>query len=475
MRSRYLQVALTYTKPAFFRGWTLAMGAYLMWLMTRTSANLRIDVPLLITGVTLVTWFGAMVTSHAKEQLADSRAALTPGFRGPHLLMAGIILAAGVTLLPAIIVAQYTRLDPPWGWPRIEVSWAGYLTLLMLVTAAMAWMTHLQSPLAVTLTLAGGALLATPPGMRFVQDIFEGRQRDVANVVLSVSVAAIVLLFWRLSRMHEEMAEYTRITSAGLRLKVSMTGDRVFRREARADANRAEEFIRATNRLDQVENVFRASFWRRVQHWRAVVGLGRAPIFVAVMLAIWTFALPLIVSDRSSSRYIIAVALATIVPGLMVTAVWPRRWYVLADESLRPATRRQFLLEQCTAMALELFTAVALITTAVVVSMMLLSVVSPIRDVVPPSNVSRAFPVLVAGQMLIFGINLWILRYRAGWVILLPMIMTTCISAALLLVMVMLDRRGGWGASLLVALILTVTGLAITFDAGRRWLVTEFD
>jgi hypothetical protein len=475
MRSRYLQVALTYTRPAFFRGWALVMGAYLLWLITRTSANLRIDVPLLITGVTLVTWFGAMVTSHAKEQLADSRAALTPGFRGPHLLVAGIILVIGVTLLPAIIVAQYTRLDPPWGWPRIEVSWAGYLTLLMLVTAAMAWMTHLQSPLAVTLTLGGGALLATSPGMRFVQNILEGRQRDVANVVLSVSVTAIVLLFWRLSRMHEEMAEYARITSAGLRLKVAMTGDRVFRREARADSTRVEEFIRATSRLDQVKNVYDAGFWRRVQHWRAVVGLGRAPIFVAVMLAIWTFTLPLIVSDRSSSRYIIAVALATMVPGLMVTAIWPRRWYVLADESLRPATRRRFLLEQCTAMALELFAAVALITTAVLLATMLLGAVSPIREAVPPSNVWRALPVLVAGQILVFGINLWILRFRAGWVILLPMIATTCISAPLLIAMALLDRRGGWGDSLLVALILAVTGLGITFDAGRRWIVTEFD
>ena len=58
----------------------------------RVTARYGEQLALFMLGGTLAGMFGAFVVAHAKEQLADARARLTPGFRTPHLVVAAAVL-----------------------------------------------------------------------------------------------------------------------------------------------------------------------------------------------------------------------------------------------------------------------------------------------------------------------------------------------------------------------------------------------
>ena len=88
-----------------------------------------------------------------------------------------------------------------------------------------------------------------------------------------------------------------------------------------------------------------------------------------------------------------------------------------------------------------------------------------------------ALPILAGGQFLIFGIIVWILRYRAGWLVIVPMFLALIAAGAVLTIagLTVEHTGGGFGEAIFISLAIAGIGLLITFDAYRRWLVTEFD
>jgi hypothetical protein len=249
-----------------------------------------------------------------------------------------------------------------------------------------------------------------------------------------------------------------------------MTGDPTFRRENRADAGPVESFVRQADRLDNVANVFAAPFWRRVRHWRLVIGIGRMPLFVAALLAL-TLVIQMVSGMRDTeSRVVFPVVLSAIAPCMIVAGIWPRRWYVLAEESLRPVTRRRFILEQGAAMALEHAATWFYITAATFITALLIGTWTG-----PGPRLLMAVPVIAGGQVLIFGLIVWELRYRHAWLVIVPMILALSAAGAILVIGGMLAQYRHFGLMLLAGLILAAIGVAITFDAYRRWLTTEFD
>jgi hypothetical protein len=258
--------------------------------------------------------------------------------------------------------------------------------------------------------------------------------------------------------------------SPGFRLKVRMTGDPIFRRETRADTGPAEAIIRGAARLDRMANVFAAPLRARVDHWRIVIGMGRMPQFVAVLLTLmmashllWT---------RADKQWALALPmiLSTIVPGLVVGAIWPRRWYALADESLRPHSRRSFIREQGAAMAAEYASVWGWIT---LLTCGLGLMLGDWRDTLP--KMLLALPLIASGQLLTFGVIVWVMRYRAGWLVIVPMLLSLLIALPLMIAGGMIVDRGSVFLSMAGTVWLLLMASAVTFDAYRRWLVTEFD
>jgi hypothetical protein len=333
-------------------------------------------------------------------------------------------------------------------------------------------MGHLQSPKMFIVLSFIVSPACFGKGREMLNDVVHGSAPGLEYTLLAVAVASLVGLWWRLGLMHAEMPEYSRTMGPGLRLRVQMTGDPAFSRENAAGAGPIESWIRHSKRLDKIDNISAAGFWQRVRHWRVVIGLGRMPIFVAVSLGLWCFILPQIAgsSTDKTSAVVLPIAISLMVPGAMVAAVWPRRWYVIAGESLRPVSRRQFVREQGAAMALEMamtWLSITIITFAGGLLLLPLDLRS--------SALWRAVPMIAAGQVITFGVIVWVLRYRNGWMVVVPMILSMIVTASVLVLGGILAQAGTSAPTLIAAALIAFAGAAITFDAYRRWLTTEFD
>jgi hypothetical protein len=309
-------------------------------------------------------------------------------------------------------------------------------------------------------------------GRALLNDIVRGHARDVGYLLLGLSTAALVVLWSRLALMNEEMPEYARTAGPGFRLRVRMTGDPGFRRENAAGSGAIESWVRQAERLDKTPNVAAAPLWRRIQHWRLVIGLGRMPIFIAVLLGLWCYIVPIIAGGRHDrgSRTIVPIIMSVLVPGLVVGGIWPRRWYVLADESLRPASRRQFVREQGAAMAVELAITSLWLTTAFFAGALLIE-----PSTILSSPLWPALPLIISAQILNFAVIVWVMRFRSGWLVVLPMLLALAVDGVVLATGGALADHDETGHMLIAALIFAAVGVAITYHAYRRWLTTEFD
>src|SRR5687768_1926127 len=122
-RSRYAQIALTYTKPLPIRIWAAIMLAFLAWATVMARHEVVPGLVVLLMGGTTAAWLGAMITAHAKEQLADARAAVTPHFRAPHLIVAAVLFVIGVGGTAALMAWLHPAND--------ALSVTGYLALIL--------------------------------------------------------------------------------------------------------------------------------------------------------------------------------------------------------------------------------------------------------------------------------------------------------------------------------------------------------
>jgi hypothetical protein len=477
--SRYAQVALTYTRPWYMRLW----AAFIAWfvlasIVFQRKADYGGQIAYLLIGGTIAAWGGAIIAGHMKEQLADARARLTPGFRKPHLIVALLVFVAGVIGFGTFVVAQVHRIPVIEGWPTFRgLTYSGYFAIVLLSAAGMAWSTHLQSAAFIFSTIGAGLLLVTTPGARVMSDMFVGRSPAVAYGVIAASVAALAGLAWRLAVMNEEMAEYWRMEGARWGLRPQMTGDPRQRRNAFAEAGPINEFLRRAARLEFVPNVFAAGFWMRVRHWRIVAGVGRLSwlgggMFLAFLFVIHFVGIKPSKDEQLAVLIFIPAMLSLVMPAIFTMTTWAQRWNMLAVESLRPvASRGRFLREQGTALALDL----AIMWAAITAGTFATALFYQPRWLLSGTVAAILFR-SAAAQMWIFALNVWMLRYRTQrWLGFVAFV------GSMLLVAVLTGKAidGTKGTlntpSPLVSLLFVLVSVVITYDAYRRWLRTDLD
>jgi len=145
---RYLQVVFTYLRRPVIPIVTLmipvAWGA--SWLIEWISGHRRlwIDYNLelrtlrsLVASVPFICLLAlpAIVIGHVREQLVNWRAALTPGFRLPHLTIAAVTLT-----LVTLILASATYHELAIGGPHNRnLSFAGLLAIVLTLMTVAAW------------------------------------------------------------------------------------------------------------------------------------------------------------------------------------------------------------------------------------------------------------------------------------------------------------------------------------------------
>ena len=473
--NRYAEIALTYTRPWYMRLW----GALIAWFVFASfaltgKADYGAHAAVLLVGGTIAAWGGAIIAGHMKEQMADARSRLTPGFRPPHLVVAAAVFATGVVAFAMYVVLHQHSLPLAPGWPALRVNYAGFLALVLLSAAAMAWATHLQSALFIFATIAAGTLFVAPVGHALMTGMLAGERPVVTYATITMAAWSLAALGSRLASMHEEMRDYWRQDPTRAMGRVRTTGDPAQRRLSVAEAGPLAAFLRGADRLNDVRNVFAASFSTRVRHWRHAMGIARISwfsgvVFVPLLLMVRWFS----DNPRGDEEFMLAVLpaiLSMTMPMIFTSTNWPQRWNRIAVESLRPVeSRGRFFREQGTAMASDLALTWASLTVGVYVPTMIYR---------PEwfATITTAYTVLLtaAGQVWLFGVCIWALRHRTWrWLAFITFIGS--LMTVGILVARVVDGPGGVKLAPLIAVVLALVGLLIARDAYRRWLKTDLD
>ena len=201
-KNPYAQVALTYVRRPLssligviisFSFIMLTLGL-LIFLVLRTGDAEDFHVLQLMPFVFLFLY----LTAHAKDQFADPRAHLTPGFRRVHGTIAAAIATTLAVLLPATVSWRL-------GWHS-----TGFVALTLLLLGTILWSVLLfSSSLWPMLSLCVGfLLLGTEVGRGWAQQLVCGRSEPQAAAILVLGAAITLRGAIRLMRLNEDMREY---------------------------------------------------------------------------------------------------------------------------------------------------------------------------------------------------------------------------------------------------------------------------
>jgi hypothetical protein len=458
--------------------WIVCTAIFVVWTMCASRANYAAQFAILILGGSLASWSGPIIATHAKEQMADARSRLTPGFRTPHLVVAAAVFLLGVVGIAWYTIARVHQIPIETGWPATHVTLPGYAAIVLLAATMLAWMAHTQSVIFIFTTLAAATISLTTRGQNIVREVLAGDLPILAWGILGASTVALAALWWRWARMHEEMGEYWKVESLHGRLRITSTGDRYLRRAAALEAGWFAAALHGAYRLDSLANISAAPFWKRAARWRMVVANVQLNWLVAPTMAVGLLLVYWGADDHSRGSQ---VGLLIVIPAIMSLALpimatmitWPQRWHMIAAESLRPvASRGAFFREQGAAMALEVanlwiwFTLGAFLPGLILRPTWILS-----------AEVGGALMLTAGAQVWLFGFSVWVLRLRLNSLVNFLFLMFALGAAGAIVAMQLYNGKAEMirAPSLLWVLGLIAVGLIIILDAYRRWNRTDLD
>ncbi len=460
MSNRYEQVLLTYARQWQFWGY---IGGWAGLVVLTDLVRFWIAWPLLFVFITLAATGPAAVIGHAKQQIADARAALTPGFRGPHMVVAIAFSVMAIVVMPLL---SYRAFASPMPLPSL----LGLTSAVALASAGFASLAYFQSVTSVIVNMLGASLFMLPLvrevalHMLFRPDpLVDGEAMGI--VVITLATGILGWIFYRLAVLREDMPEYARVL--GHRASWSQGDARVRPQTDPPSLMARLQRAAADRRLRAMHNVFAAPIVRRVRHWKLSAEMGGTKWLPAALVAGFLTVLPLLTGEASepqgNGHAVVAMAavLSVLMPVLCITATWMVRRRSMGYELTRPASRQQFVREFGLTIATDLAEWWMWLTLAATV---------PVLVWGPPLRWPEVTAMLVlsaAEQTLAFGILVSILRVRSPRASDGSIIMS--IIAVILPIMVTAGIPRTPVATLAIALGVAALGTALTYDAYRRW------
>jgi hypothetical protein len=400
---------------------------------------------------------------HLKQQVASPQANLVPGYRRPHLTIALLWLTG-----PLVLVAF-------GAWVR-DSSVIGTIAVVFYVWLTVFYVSVWPHRIALA-AYAFGFMTIFIPHLRAVMfDIVLGREPLLTWSLFSAEAAAVVLLFHHLATLTEDDREYGNVTAMNP-WDLRPATIRKQHRAAMLKPGRFREtlYASASRRLDRITKTPAKTFWQRValyrmsedwptNWWFAIALIACIEIFVVKQ------ALAQILTEQEFRQ-------ATMIPltvstwlslGIWFTAY--RRWGRLGYESLRPATRRQWVWENAVAMLMKL---------GQVQILWLLIQGCVLFIYFPEFRTSRVLPEAFAcwlgWQTLIFGVSAWIASFGSfGLKMSIMGAMLGLMSMAWVLSR-LLDEQQSRELWLVTGITTGAIGLGMCVVAYRRWCRIDFD
>ena len=471
MPNPYAQVALTYVRRPFgtwqgrmlcacllFFSAIYALSTRWIWHVPNNSmASLGWLMPMFV----LVGSAFFLVAAHAKEQFADSRAHLMPGFRYTH----GLIGAAAALLVAVVLPAIITLV---MGWQSVgltAISVLGFGTVLWLMLACSAWIS--------LFVVAAWLASVTEPGGKYLQELVTGQSEGQAVALLIVGLIVAIRGGVRLIRLNEDMPEYH------TRIKWDPSARSHMSRQAWSGEgrilSRLWDWLTERQMASLTQHAGRApsSRWSRICRWRIGMCTGWS-------VWLWAFGMIAYVAildhffftnggkiDNKPPSVFMFSFMATFFPVLGGMGRWIVRCRSLGRELMLPVDRVAYVRQLGLAAAVSQFQLWCAIVIAAIVWWQTLATPSPGFDAV-------ALMLAVSGlcQFWTFGMSAWFARYRSQGLFTLGMI-------SALMPAQMLAGFANGSPFLLWALpaagVLAMLGLLVAWDAYRRWLRADFD
>ena len=399
---------------------------------------------------------------HFKQLVLDARGRLLPNAPRIPLAVAGIMLAIYLVAMP--LLAHAIRPAPLLSqmaviWivaasvlhMSIQSSWlSGVLPLLFFYAA---YFTGNDNP---TLQMRIAVTVETPL---------------IAGSLIALSIAWMVLIARRLSRMSEQSPGYQPMGLRQADWKTSPGSTSGATQVWRDPAHAMWLVLWApTQRRLQYATQHGASdsLWNRCRRWRSVnqrqYGTW-APLLLLVGINLWWM--------RNSSPLPEGVPQWADLPLLMLFGLpvvvtlfnYAQQWQYRSIDILKPMRREDFFREMGLCMAIDLFG--SLFVGAALLAA-LVAILGPGHLLAFYSRDMLLISLLAIGGMVCaFGWVVWFLRYRL-------MVVLVFVPGLLIpLIIAMPVTRASLPTALLVASSLVLTGLGLTYDAYRRWLLTD--
>ena len=421
--------------------------------------------------VVLVMALSLLMAIHVREQFSDSRARLIPGFARVHITVAVCAALALAVLLPAI-----------FAW-MADWSYVGFLAITVFVSSTILWAGLFgRMGLALAFIVFYVGVAASDDGIdlikRALDNLISGRSAGVATV-LFVFGATMVFLAWnRLVCFHEEMVGYDAPVQTGARGRRT-TGMNSLRkskllRMLEAWLNEEREMTRLVRHASKAS----MSGWSRVCRWQVgTITTQRAWLWslcavLAVQLLVWTVN-RWTKLDAAPLFLLTSLCWLILVPAMSLGQL-VQRTRTVRYELFMPVERGTYLRQAglATLLAqLQLWNAACVAT--------LLWWLAAVRQTVGLADVTSILALSVVIQVLLFGIALWLARYRfllwLGIILAYPamILMVPAVAGIVEGTSWLADWR--YVACSIAVAILTMLSVIMVWAAYRRWLVADFD
>jgi hypothetical protein len=407
---------------------------------------------------TATGFLGYLLWLHFREQIADQRRFILPGYLKPQILAFAAYSIVLFVVVPVEMIG--------WG----DFHSVGLLAISLTFFALIGWCTVTLSATLFLICWLGW--MATMWGSfgdgigRFVTGVWE-RQADI---LLAASIAAGVLAVVRLCHLQEEDRNFRRRISIDARnmLRPRMTGEDTGNwRDSWASRFRMV-LGTPTAPLD-------AGFWRRAWAWSSL-GAGGAiliPLVMPPIVAMFRW-MPGMQGQAISSSMLIALYICLcLVSGAGISPRWMQMWRHLETAIVFPLRREDFFKQIGVAIALNFAQAYMYLTVMLLVMMWWL---------IPPPldwpSILAAMLAAAAFQFFSYANCLWLLRLRSpGWFFFGGGVAGIMVGGLTLVMAKFIGDAGHWAdwlsfAAVVGVLVTVVAGLVLR-DAWRRWLVAE--
>lgn len=442
----YIEVAKSYICEWDRR---IAGGLLLFFLMfagvhaDRTEIGAWPLLPILIP-------FGYLANSVAnliKEQFANPRARLLPGFAKRHLLVAAVTTGAACLLVSCVLTIASAA------------SMFAMLAVTLGIYAILFW-SSLKQTLAWVLPVAVIPLLYGSIPVRVATALLRGDMPGATIIALGLSLLALGILGIKLFGLNEDQPEYYKRFGDG-----SASYRKSLEEQFGPGGLRpGESFVAGIpsrwrdRRLASILSVPITSCWQDMRRLRAATGHSSlVGACVPVMLGIW-------ITNRFTGSKVepsLPLFMIVFIMLFIYSCVWKR---VLVQEMLRPVTRQQLLLRAGLALAIEYVKAWCGFCVMVT---LIFAVESP--ALLRNRETWMAFGVLFCALIPTFGIVVRLLLLRSEATRFFIMMVMGMVIATFMIAVPSAE------ACVLTAIAMVAVGIVIMWCAYRAWLKADLD